>query len=181
MSNLSVWAVGIGAVQCIFGVWMIAYPGGAQGVLRAFPRSVWPGRILSAAAFIWASLLIHEMPVGGEYDNLKRMLWLFCPAAILLVWFYLDEFLAVRSLGGLLLLMPTPVLDVARWHASSWSYLMSAVAYLWIIAGITLVLKPYLLRMFIAYCTATRRRIYGFGAGVLIPGIVFLVLGMLVF
>jgi len=181
MSNLAVWALGFGVLKGAVSVWMLCCPKAARAALQAFPRSVWPGRIMAAGALAWAASMIHEMPMSESFAQFKGFIWLLCPAVILLVWFFMDEYLSVRSLGGLLLLLPTPVLAAARWHPSSWRHVMSVSAYLAVFAGMTLVLAPYMFRKTVALWAVSDQRARLAGVTGCVASAVFLGLAFLVY
>lgn len=172
MTELAIWAIVLGGLKFSGSLYAWLRPGSAIGLAKAFPRSVWPGRILSAIDFVWAALLLNAMPMG-HFDSWKVALYVLCPLAIILVPIYLDELLSPRALGGLYLLLAAPILDAARWHPSSWSVVMSVVAYIMVIAGIAFVLAPYLLNRMLVVGTGNESRcrafaILGCGFGLLL-------------
>jgi len=82
----------------------------------------------------------------GFLDVYKSWLLILIPLLIVLVWLYLDELLAPRALGAILMLVPVPWLQAARLHPSPYTVVVSAVAYIMVIKGIALMLSPYLFR-----------------------------------
>lgn len=115
-----------------------------EGILR-FPRSRWCGWLLAVAAVAWAAWLLQGLPLG-RFESLKT--WL-VPVAVVfagLVCYTMEELLAPRALGALLLLYPAPLMEAARLHESSWSVVMSVIAYAMVIKGMALLLSPYLFR-----------------------------------
>ncbi|HAS82677.1 MAG TPA: hypothetical protein DCS43_08410 [Verrucomicrobia bacterium] len=113
--------------------------------LRRFPRHRWIGWALAGGAVVWAAWLLRDMPLG-RFDYLKQFL---VPAAVVfagLVLYTMEELLAPRALGALLLLYPAPLLEAARLHESPWSVVMSLVAYVMVVKGMALLLSPYLFR-----------------------------------
>jgi len=125
---------------------MLVRPAVFRTWLKRFPRDVWSGRLLTALALLWAAWLLQEMALG-RFETWKPMIW---PAAIALgafVWYYMDDLLAPRALGALLLLYPAPVLAAARLHPSPWRIVMSLLAYVCVVKGIALLLSPFWFRM----------------------------------
>lgn len=120
-------------------------PGAMRRGMRAFPRHTLSGCVLSAVALVWAAWLLYHMPMG-ILDPYKPALLGLTPLTIGLTWYYLDELLAVRALGGILLLIPAPWLAAARLHPSPWSAVASGCAYLMVLKGLLLVLSPYQFR-----------------------------------
>jgi len=126
---------------------LLVKPAWVQEGVRRFPRNRWCGYALAVAAIAWAAWLLHGLPLG-RFESLKT--WLI-PVTIIfggLVCYYMEELLAPRALGALLLLYPAPLLAAARLHESDWSVVMSLVAYLMAIKGMALLLSPYLFRHF---------------------------------
>jgi len=61
--------------------------------------------------------------------------------------------LACRAAGGLLALLPAPVLLVARFHPSPWRLAVVILMYLLAVAGMLLMMSPYHLRDWIECAT----------------------------
>ncbi len=67
-------------------------------------------------------------------------------AGAVLSWIYVEEFLAVRALGMLLLLCAEPTLESAMLRTEPSRLLLVILAYGWIVGGLFFVGMPYLLR-----------------------------------
>lgn len=154
-------------------------PGFQQGLL-AFPRHRGAGVILVALALAWAGWLIGRMQIGF-LEPWKWTLWLLTPVAIFLVVFYLDELLAARALGGLLLMIPTVILDAARWHESAWRYVPIVFAYALVVKGTLIVLAPYKFRRWATLLTGSAARCRAWGLATLGLAALFAVLGLAAF
>ncbi len=145
MSRLALLTLVPACILLVLDAGLLVKPQIVREGIRRFPRDVWSGRVLSAVAVFWAAWILKDMPLG-RFEHLKPGL---LPAAVVLgglVWYYMDELLAPRALGALLLLYPAPMLAAARLHPSPWSVFMSVVAYIMVVKGIALLLSPYLLR-----------------------------------
>lgn len=141
----------------------------------AFPRSIWPGRILTIIVLVWTALWLQAMPLG-PMTPLKKYLPLLTPAAILAVWFWVDDLLPCRALGGLLVLIPTPLLSAAQWHPSSWRIVVLVAAYIAAIIGMVLIAIPYRGRDLIILATASPGRLRLTAAVFLLPAVFLLAL-----
>lgn len=145
MVELHLITAAIGLAAFAGGSVAVLAPGRMRSALESFPRSVWPGRVLAALALSWAAWEVSQMHLG-RFDAWKpHLLWL-TPVAIVLCSLYVDELLAPRALGGLLLLLSRPLLDAVRWHPSDLRLVMSVLGYLWIAAGLVLLLAPWWFR-----------------------------------
>lgn len=151
------------------GVYLVAHgallmaPGPARSVLAAFPRHAWAGRLLAAAAVAGSAWQVNEMPLG-MFDAYKFLLWGVAPLVYVLVLLFMEELLAARALGGVLLLAASPVLECVRWHPSAWRLLPVVLAYTWVVAGIVLVLSPFKFRKTVEWSCATDARCRFWGA-----------------
>jgi hypothetical protein len=145
MSDLAMWTLGLAMVLVVLHGCCAFAPEVARRVALGFPRNKWAGRILATAALLWAAWLVREMPLG-RFDHLKSWLYVITPVTIGMSFVYMEELLAPRALGGLMLLYPAPVLTLARLHDSRLSLVMTVVAYILVIKGIALLLSPYLFR-----------------------------------
>jgi hypothetical protein len=156
-------ALGLGA-----GVGMAWRPAGVRRGLEAFPRSRWPGWILTAVAVFWVAWVVQHAALG-RFEFLKPFLPFAAMALLASVVFFLDELLAPRALGGLLLLVANPLLMGVRWADSAWRLVPALIAYAWVVAGCALMLHPWLFRRacrrLCAPDAAVRRRGWIQGAG----------------
>lgn len=147
MSTLAILTLLLAAITLPFYAMLFLSPAAMRTGLLRFPRSRWCGCLLAVVAVAWAAWLLHGLPLG-RFESLKT--WL-VPVAVVfagLVCYYMEELLAARALGALLLLYPAPLLAAARLHASPWSVVMSTIAYAMVIKGMALLLSPFLFRHF---------------------------------
>lgn len=148
---------GLGLLASVLTWWA---PERTRTVCLAFPRSRVLGGVLTALGLIWVAWLLYNVPMG-RFEFLKNWIFPATPVCWVLLFFFLDDLLAVRALGGLLLLVAAPMLDAARWVDSSWRLVITCIAYAWVLFGILMVLGPYRFRHLIIYFmsspAATRR------------------------
>ena len=116
----------------------------------------------------------------GEFENLRRPILILIPVGWFLTIRYVDEFLAVRSLGILFLLAAEPLLEAAFLRPEQSRLLLTLLAYLWVVLGMFWIGMPYLLRDQISWLVAnpTRWNI-AVGAG-LVYGLAIVLLGVTV-
>lgn len=135
----------LGALGLAASLWQWFAPAQVRRMLDALPRHMPTAWVLTAVDLLWVAWLINETNLG-RFDYLKPSLYLVAPLSFFLLINFLDELLAVRALGGLLLLLPHPVLTIARWHESDARLVIAGLAYVWIVAGMALVMSPHLFR-----------------------------------
>jgi uncharacterized protein YjeT (DUF2065 family) len=129
---------------------------------------------------VWVAWIVLNASLG-QFEYLKPAIYVIAPICFLMLVNYLDEMLASRSLGGLLLLVANPILYSARWHDSAWRLVMPALAYVLIVAGMTLVLSPYRFRDAVSVLASTPARCRVLGLSGLAVGGVVLALGAFVY
>lgn len=120
----------------------------AEGVrtwLRSMPRSRTIGTTLLTVNAAWAFALIATMDLG-EFSNYRTALMVLIPVAYFLSLKFVDEFLAVRAFGMLLLLAAEPVLESAFLRPETSRLLLVVLAYAWAVLGMFYVGMPYLMR-----------------------------------
>lgn len=116
-----------------------------QAGMRAFPRSPAWGIVLLFVAAVWSWWLIKTIDLG-EFSNWRSRLLLFIPIATLLTWRYVDEFLAVRALGMVSLLVAEPLLEAAWMRPEMGKLPLVILVYVWIGFALFWIGMPYTLR-----------------------------------
>src|SRR5437868_3231537 len=112
---------------------------------RSLPRSRIAGIVLLTLALLWSLWLLATIEMG-EFASFRRPLLIALPIGYVLVLRFVDEFLAVRALGILCLLMAEPLIDAAFLRYEMSRLLVTVFAYLLVVAGLLWVTMPYLLR-----------------------------------
>jgi len=130
---------------------------GTQAWLKKFPRSREVGIVLLLVVSAWAFWLVATMDLG-EFSTYRTLLKILVPAAWFLSLKFVDEFLAVRALGILLLLLAEPVFEVAFLKPGLGRLLVVSLAYAWAILGMFWVGMPFLLRDQITWWTKSGLR-----------------------
>ncbi len=126
-------------------VYAMARPATVQRWLTGLPRSQRAGEVLLVIDLIWAFGLAWKMD-WGEFYYLQTYILILLPVFAFLTWHFVDEFLAVRGLGMLLLLAAAPLLDAAFLQPQMSRLLVVVLAYTWIVFGMLWVGQPHLLR-----------------------------------
>lgn len=121
--------------------------------LKAFPRHRAAGLLLTAIALVWSAMFVEQMSLGN-LSKYKWLLYVITPVSFYLIIQYLDDLLASRALGGLLMLFPTMMVDSAKWIPSLSRYVLIITGYVMVILGIWLVLSPFKFRIWSEALTA---------------------------
>jgi hypothetical protein len=132
-------------------------PDKTQQWLKVFPRSEAWGTVLIVIAGAWFWWLVANMDLG-EFSNWRKALKIGTPVVTFLLWQYVKEFLAVRSLGMIVLLAAEPLLEAAWLRPEISRLIMVTLVYIWISFALFWVGMPYTLRDQIGWVSASRQR-----------------------
>jgi hypothetical protein len=183
--QLSLFTVGIILAVCLIGghALMLAKPAMVQGYLKKFPRDQMAGQILLGIGLVWFWLLIAPENMGklsalamdlGEFNGAKRILRVLVPVTLVLVVISVRDFLAVRALGVVGLMLASPLLEAAFLEDPASRILVPAYAYLVLTASMFCVGMPYLFRDAVTWVTADQKRWTALSAGGLVYGLLTL-------
>ena len=156
--NLKAAAILLGTVIALCGVSFILSPERVPAWLKRAPRNVVLAWLLTAIDLGGAAVILGRSTLLVRDAWATRTVLIVLPVAFLCLVLFLDELLAARSFGGLLALAGAPYLDIARWHPSPWRLVIPVLTYVWIIAGMTLMLSPFRFRQTIEVLCRTARR-----------------------
>lgn len=164
----------VGALLILAHALALIHGEGTRALLRRFPRSREFGVLLLTVDAVWAFLLVAQIDLG-EFSTYRRVFLAIIVAGYFLTLFFVEEFLAVRALGMLLLLAAEPLLEAAFLRPETSRLLLSVLAYIWATLGIFWVGKPYLLRDQVDWISKTETRwrlaaLAGLAYGVVVLG-----------
>jgi hypothetical protein len=157
---LAIWLIGLHAI-------MLAKPAMMQEFLKKFPRDPMMGQILLGIGLAWFWLLIAPDNLGklsalamdlGEFNGAKGILRILVPVTLILVAISVRDFLAVRALGVVGLMVASPLLESAFLKDPSSRLLVPIFAYALLTASLFWVGMPYLFRDAVAWVTADQKR-----------------------
>jgi hypothetical protein len=174
-------------IAVILGV--LATAGGLIGIFRPelikrfaelFPRSVAPAWILTALC-CWLGAKEALGMNMGFLDAYKKFIFFIAPAVFVASVVYMKELLAPRALGGFLLLIAVPILQIARWHESELRLVVVVAVYLWIVYGIVLLMSPWYFRKIYTPFLGNEALFKATAYGKTAFGVAFLLLGIFVY
>jgi hypothetical protein len=157
---LAVWLIGCHAL-------MLAKPEMVQGFLKKFPRNLVLGQVLLGIGLAWFWLLIAPDGMGmisalamdlGEFNGAKPVLRILVPVSLFLVATSVRDFLAVRALGVVGLMVASPLLESAFLEDPGSRLLVPIYAYALLTASMFWVGMPYLFRDAVEWATAAKAR-----------------------
>jgi hypothetical protein len=157
LSLLSV-LLGLGmAAPQVFG---LARPAAFTAAARKFPRHVPTGVFLMLLGTVWFLWLVQQEPISDFASFKPYMLAVFAAVGIGSC-IYVQDFLAVRGLAVVLLLLAKLMVDTGRPHLGEtpWVYVIQTWAYVLVVAGIWFTISPWRLRDLLNWATATEKRV----------------------
>jgi hypothetical protein len=180
--KLSTLAVVLGIGYALPQLYAFGNPSGYKDLLRKFPRSVPVGCALMALATAWFLYNVSQESIADFAAYKKHMMIAFGAIGIGACVF-LKDFLSVRGLAVLLLLLAKLMVDTGRPHLGEtpWILVNQAVAYLLVVLGIWLTISPWRMRDWIDWNIAQDHRLKvgaGFRLG---AGLGFAALGLFIF
>ena len=178
--SLKITAIIIGILALLGHLPAALLPRTVGPVLKSLPRNYPLGVVLMLAATIWFTVLTGVMDLG-EISSARMDLMAVWAVSGVLVVIFVPGFLAARGLGCLLLLAAALVLDACFLVTTPWRYVMTLLAYYWVIAGMVLVYSPHLWRDAINYVTQSPQRLQMFSWPGAVFGVALIALGIFVY
>lgn len=158
--KLSLLAILLGAGFGLPQVYGLACPQKFAATVRRFPRNLPAGIFLMLLGTGWFLWNVNSEPIADFSAFKTPMMAVFAGVGIL-ACFYVQDFLAVRGLAVVFLLLAKAMVDIGRPHLgeSPWVLVIQGWAYVLVVAGIWLTITPWKLRDFLNWMTATQSRV----------------------
>jgi hypothetical protein len=134
-----------GGLYLAFGAWAGLKRTQALEFLRGFHRNQMAGSVLFYGAIFWVLFLVMSMDLM-EYSSMRGLFSMLVVIGSALVMRYMRDYLAVRSLGLLILLAAKIALDASFMRHEPLKIIVPTLVYLNVLAGLFLVGLPYLFR-----------------------------------
>ena len=147
---------------------------------RKFPRSVLWGRVLLTVCAVWAGIVMFNAATD-DWAWARPVVVVGVPVAYWLVVQFADQFLALRGLAALLLLVAKVAVDAADLSDKPIRLVVTVFAYLMVCAAMWMAGFPHQVRDVIGFITANPTRCRAaclFGTAI---GAVLVVLGLFVY
>ena len=177
--KLSLLAVLLGTGVAAPQIYGLLKPAAFAAALRRFPRSVNWGYFLMALGTAWFLYYLSIESIS-DFEAYKPYMYLGFVLVGVLTCIYVSDFLAVRGLAIVLMLLGKFMIDTARWNDSDWRFVILLWAYILVAAGIWFTVSPWRLRDLIGWAVANERRLRLMSFGRLAFGLFVVVLGILV-
>ncbi len=180
--NLSVLSLVLGLAVALPQIYGILNPAAFAAAARKFPRSVPWGVALMVLGTVWFLWNLSQESIA-DFASYKNVLFAGFAGVGLGACIFVQDFLAVRGLAVVLLLLAKLMVDTGRpaLTQTHWVLVIQTWAYVLVVAGIWFTVSPWRLRDFLAWGTATEQRIK-VGCGLRLAfGLFIAALGLTVF
>ncbi len=120
----------------------LARPDAMKTAITMFPRNRSVACVLTALCCLLGAREAYAMNMGG-LSVYKPFILVLTPAVFVASIVYLKELLAARTLGGLLCLLSVPITRTASLSGAPYFQVVSAIAYVLVVLGISFLLSPW--------------------------------------
>jgi hypothetical protein len=155
--TLATLSILLGSAIIFLNIYGLLKPAEFGAMARKFPRNVPVGCVLIAIATVWFIWNVRQESIA-DFESLKPFLYLLFAAVGIGTCIFVQDFLAVRGMAVVLLLLAKLMLDTARWVDTEWRLVIATLAYIWIFAGIWFTVSPWRFRDFTNWRTANEKR-----------------------
>ena len=166
--RLSLLSILLGLGMGLPQVYGLAKPAQLAAAARNFPRNLAAGVVLMLLGTAWFVWMVNNEPIA-DFSVFKPYMMGGFIAVGVLSCIFVQDFLAVRGLAVVLLLLGKLMVDTGRPHLpttifqaqqgeSSWVLVIQTWAYIFVIAGIYFTITPWRLRDFVNWATASEAR-----------------------
>jgi hypothetical protein len=182
MPEIKLWTLSVllGLLITLPNIYGLLRPARFGAALRKFPRYTPAGYILMILATLWFLAYVKQESIS-DFAHFKPALFILFAAVGIGACLFVHDFLAVRGLAVVLLLLSKMIVDTARWVDTDWRLVVVTWAYTMVMAGMWLTISPWRLRDLLNWSTANDQRTRLTSAIRLGFGVLLVVLGVAVY
>lgn len=160
--NLSTLAIVLGLGLGLPQIYGIVKPAEFASAVRRFPRSIPWGFALMLLGTAWFLWNLSQESISDFASWKDALLALFAGVGIG-ACIFVQDFLAVRGLAVVLLLLAKVMVDSGRVRLpdTAWALVIQAWAYVLVVCGIWFTVSPWRLRDLLNWATANEKRVRG--------------------
>lgn len=155
--KLSTLAIILGLIVALFGIYGLLQPQAFAAAVRRFPRFTPVGYVLTLLATVWFLYYVQQESVS-DFASMKKIFYLLFAAVGIGTCYFIRDFLPVRGLAVVMMLLAKMMVDAARWEDTGWRLVISYWAYALVIAGMWFTISPWRLRDLLNWSVATESR-----------------------
>lgn len=178
--KLSTLAIVLGLIVALPSAFGLLKPKAFAEAVRKFPRYTPIGYVLVMLATVWFLYYVQQESVA-DFASMKRIFFLAFSAVGIGTCLFVKDFLPVRGLALVLLLLAKLMVDSARLVETEWRLVISTWAYVCAIAGMWFTISPWRLRDMLNWSVATESRTRMLSGVRVAFGVFVIALGITVF
>jgi hypothetical protein len=180
--KLSILSILLGLGMAAPQVYGLAKPTAFAAAVRKFPRHLPTGVFLMLLGTAWFLWWVKQEPIADFAAFKPHMMVVFAAIGVG-TCIFVQDFLAVRGLAVVFLLLARLMLDTGRPHLGEtpWVLLIQTWAYVFVVAGIWFTVTPWRLRDLLNWATANEKRVKVGSAIRLAFALLVVVLGLTAF
>jgi hypothetical protein len=158
--KLSTLAILMGLGMAAPQVYGLVKPGAFATAARKFPRSLPVGYFLMTLGTLWFLWNVKQESLA-DFAAYKSYMMLGFAAVGIGSCIFVQDFLAVRGLAVVLLLLGKLMVDTGRPHLGEtpWVLVIQTWAYVLVVAGMWFTISPWRLRDLLNWATANEKRV----------------------
>jgi hypothetical protein len=158
--KLSLLSILLGVGMSVPQIYGLTKPVQFAAAARKFPRNLPAGIFLMLLGTAWFLWIVNQEPIA-DFSAFKPYMMAAFAAVGILSCIFVQDFLAVRGLAVVALLLGKLMVDTGRPHLedSPWVLVIQIWAYLLIVMGIWLTITPWRLRDILNWATANETRV----------------------
>ena len=158
--KLSMLSVLLGLGMAAPQIYGLARPTAFTAAVRKFPRSLPAGYFLMALGTLWFLWNVKQESLA-DFAAYKPIMMAAFGLIGLGTCIFVQDFLAVRGLAIVLMLLAKLMVDTGRPHLGEtpWVLVIQTWAYLLIVAGMWFTVSPWRLRNFLNWSTGSEKRV----------------------
>ena len=180
--QLSTLAIVLGALVALGNLMAVLKPELASAALKKFPRSTPLGYIFILVGTAWFVWNLKQESIS-DFESLKPALYALFIAVGIGTCIFVKDFIAIRGLAILFLLLAKLMVDAGRPHLGQtpWVLVIQTWAYVLVVAGIWFTISPWKLRDLLNWDVSNPTRFRTISGFRLAFGIFVVILGLKVF
>ena len=155
--KLSTLSVIMGLIVALPSVFGLVKPKQFADAVRGFHRQTAVGYVLMLLGTAWFLYYVSQESVS-DFASMKKIFYLLFGAVGIGTCLFVKDYLPVRGLAVLFLLVAKLMTDTARWEDTEWRLVIATWAYALAIAGMWFTISPWRLRDILNWSVATESR-----------------------
>jgi hypothetical protein len=157
MTRLAITSTIIGVASIAGRMPGIVAPKQFGEAVRKFPRSVLWGRILMGVCAVWAGIVMFNAATD-DWAWARPLVVIGVPIAYWVVIQFADQFLALRAMAALMLLIAKLMVDAADQSELPLRLIVTVLAYIWVCVAVWMAGAPHQVRDVVGFITANDTR-----------------------